>query len=1602
MEVEEKDFDSDASHQLVQSGRQLEPDCPLGLAAIPPDYEQHSSLQSDLSPSSISASIMQRNTIFFCRNAKIISDLYIENLMIGNVDLLFSRDKKIIVLLDSLQRVQKLKTTKPTSSAFLFDTDWPMGEPGNTLENILKYCAEWKRVWSCNSIILLGISQFCTLCWHGLVSFEQIAYLIVENALNLTQNHMFTRVFKYFYFPLKLTRQMPRIAGFYDCEKIATSHHTSDPTSLQTFCLKVRFYQKELDSHCQIVEKDTQLCEKVYEFLGEEKKYPKLSSSLFCYSSFEHLLLLLNKQLGIISEANNESSSICLVAKDSYQASKLFAELLNTHSNGFLVLDVTPGKPMKYVDDTNVERVDFHFHRLWDSNESALKFIVIAQEHFSRFIGKNIPLNKTFFISNDSTYLFPSLNLLTSLSFYQNVRYDFWISNGENIPGLFKYLAGESLQIAKQTLYPSNDKLVQMEDIIPTSQTQSTLSSIGKVESGKNIFQFFYGSWIYMNETAMAIKSSHNVFKSPETGAILCYWNAAEILSRFCSCLPKYFSNESRQADFKTCNVAKSKDLSHFSHYFFAEVSLPQIKDLPLDSYNQLTLSTIKGKICTSKQESIQSAAFETCLLLIKHQLLDCNLLPTQLLSKICQEAESKFVFQRQSFNRLFYKETTEIVYDHLIPKVFQFNPNVNWNDTFYLYAIETSQIKDSSHSPNDNNSAKYTLDNNLQENIKLKSFLFDRFPPTQIANCSPFTVGIVTHQRLPDHLGSFPLAIPNPSIGNPKRQCNCTVTYLRPFTFKSKNDYHQMLQAQLTLYNFIATPIHMQELNKYLSQSLSINFPSHSNGDESKMMMYFLVPLTRNKLPTPLDFEQLFNLYLEYQSTQPIDIIPTSSTSSPSWNLDFSFFDCSDSTNVISLKDYKQYLKDWYDSRSYHSVEFQPFFIFCCKFFYHLRSYHPFLCKFSTYSTDDFPLSPFTCKSHPNCKTFAEFYQQKYQLTLTDFHTPLVKYKFIKGFEKVLFESSPNSPYTAPLLMSSLLPNGKKKRDSHSQGKASLVPDEFLLITSIPVGICSIVQLVPSVIHRLVNECLAYELYSSLTDGFKRFRNPPIPPLTLQGLTFSNANESFNYERLEFLGDTLLKFGTTLQVFTLAGRKSEAEMSELRSKQVSNSTLYRIALGNNFDWYCYPLSFYHRIWAPPQIESFYTNQHNGEETFSSLTQTIGHLFFNRNFYWNIRQPYVQSLSAKHQTTELDQDGNFILNDWIPPEYLHDRRAVPYTSKTMADLVEAFVGVSHVGHGNDSNYHDSMQALVELGILSSNPFSLSSTVGLIETELGLLSHSPINLLPGLDLVEERIGYRFKFPLLLQLAYTANTSSNNALTGGDSNSYERLEFLGDAVLDLMVVEYFYFKYASLTPNRLSECKMIMTNNLTFGTIFILSGLYFPLGDAVKQEVELFLTQLKDDESQDCPGSGGIGEIPSFYEMTVDCPKMFSDIFEAIAGAVWLDCNQDMSIFKRVFWPLLDEFAARNANPCSSGTGNSCWAANPVAQFLTTVQKFKITPDKITCEWTQLAPKEVSCAVLVSGIVIASCTATTKPLARKRAMALAQERFVRDGLYKQFIL
>lgn len=93
-------------------------------------------------------------------------------------------------------------------------------------------------------------------------------------------------------------------------------------------------------------------------------------------------------------------------------------------------------------------------------------------------------------------------------------------------------------------------------------------------------------------------------------------------------------------------------------------------------------------------------------------------------------------------------------------------------------------------------------------------------------------------------------------------------------------------------------------------------------------------------------------------------------------------------------------------------------------------------------------------------------------------------------------------------------------------------------------------------------------------------------------------------------------------------------------------------------------------------------------------------------------------------------------------------------------------------------------------------------------------------IPHWRVIEEKLGYHFNNRGFLLQALTHPSYSCNRLT----HCYERLEFLGDAVLDFLITCFIYEQCGHLNPGEITDLRSALVNNNTFASYTVRCGFH----------------------------------------------------------------------------------------------------------------------------------------------------------------------------------
>ncbi|GJZ45326.1 ribonuclease 3-like protein 3, partial [Tanacetum coccineum] len=148
--------------------------------------------------------------------------------------------------------------------------------------------------------------------------------------------------------------------------------------------------------------------------------------------------------------------------------------------------------------------------------------------------------------------------------------------------------------------------------------------------------------------------------------------------------------------------------------------------------------------------------------------------------------------------------------------------------------------------------------------------------------------------------------------------------------------------------------------------------------------------------------------------------------------------------------------------------------------------------------------------------------------------------------------------------------------------------------------------------------------------------------------------------------------------------------------------------------------------------------------------------------------------------------------------------------------------------------------------------------------------------PPLSELETITGYTFKNKDLLKEAFTH--ASYKAV---DSNSYERLEYIGDSVLNHLVAKLHFFMYPNMMPGDLTRLRAANVDTEALAR----AALKYKLHKYLRHKKPLLDKKIQDFME-------GIVEFPTHSYGMIDPPKVLADILESLIGAIFIDTDKSM--------------------------------------------------------------------------------------------------------------
>nr|QOW64961.1 hypothetical protein [Lymnaea stagnalis] len=458
-----------------------------------------------------------------------------------------------------------------------------------------------------------------------------------------------------------------------------------------------------------------------------------------------------------------------------------------------------------------------------------------------------------------------------------------------------------------------------------------------------------------------------------------------------------------------------------------------------------------------------------------------------------------------------------------------------------------------------------------------------------------------------------------------------------------------------------------------------------------------------------------------------------------------------------------------------------------------------------------------------------------------------------------------------------------------------------------------------------------------------------PSPCLIMQALTMSNANDFFSLERLETIGDSFLKYAITVYLYCSYPGIHEGKLSYLRSKQVSNYNLYRLGRRKGLAECMVSTKFEpYENWLPP---GYVINDERRRGPVPKVViVTPGSKINNslRNFYldetadaakrdeailFNKELEWIQQSQEADQQEEVQEPNND-----MTPYSLQCHHGLP--DKSVADCVEALIGCYLTTCGRKAalifmswlglRVLPKKKKLI-LDVSKIEEHEKSSVGKLSEQEFDelrcppspMFSNTPANvaklnhLLQGFDSLEEKICYKFRDRSYLLQAFTHASYHYNTIT----DCYQRVEFLGDAILDYVITRHLYEDSQKYSPGILTDLRSALVNNNIFAALAVKWGFhkYFKaISPSLFQVIDKFVKRQKEKKEDDIdideefrelsleenePEENTEEDDEEEEEVEMEIPKALGDIFESVAGAIYLDSGMSLDTVWRVYYRMM---------------------------------------------------------------------------------------------------
>lgn len=144
-------------------------------------------------------------------------------------------------------------------------------------------------------------------------------------------------------------------------------------------------------------------------------------------------------------------------------------------------------------------------------------------------------------------------------------------------------------------------------------------------------------------------------------------------------------------------------------------------------------------------------------------------------------------------------------------------------------------------------------------------------------------------------------------------------------------------------------------------------------------------------------------------------------------------------------------------------------------------------------------------------------------------------------------------------------------------------------------------------------------------------------------------------------------------------------------------------------------------------------------------------------------------------------------------------------------------------------------------------------------------------------ISKILGYQIKNKALLKIALTRKSAIAEKCYLAADISYQRLEFIGDSILNLIITKLIYLNFLNSDINEMFDIRKEIISNKTLGAL------------ALKLDLGKYLIIGNSEE---------VGDIRTHS-------KALADLMESLIGMIYFDCGQNFEETQKIVFLLFED-------------------------------------------------------------------------------------------------